>query len=389
MPFSEASKTQADVSAARRDVMDLGLFMMPLHSGERDYRELLEQDRDAIKLADRLGYAEAWVGEHYTASPEPITNPLQFMATLIHETKHIKFATGVINLPQHHPAMVAGDVAQFDHLSSGRYVMGVGPGGLISDFELFKTTDMNRSEMMVESVRMIHEIWRSDPPYNVTGKYWDAVVQKTHHPNVGFGPMRKPFQKPYPPLAVSAMSPNSSTARTAGSQGWGIVSANFMPVNQMKTHWNQYIIGAESAGLRPDRQNWRIARSILVGDSEAEVAEYFARPDNSYNFYYDYLVQDMRLFNMLGIFKPEASIPDAQVDAKSCIDWIVMRGTVDSVVDQLVAMIDQTGSFRELLLTHKDWVDDPSVHKKSMELMAEKVLPRIRQHLSSLKTAAD
>ena len=368
--------------------MDLGLFMMPLHSGNRDYRELLEQDRAAIKLADQLGYVEAWVGEHYTASPEPITSPLQFMATLIHETKQIKFATGVINLPQHHPAMVAGDVAQFDHLSSGRYVMGVGPGGLISDFELFKTTDMNRSEMMVEAVRIIHAIWGSDPPYNITGKYWDAVVEKSYHPKVGFGPMRKPFQKPFPPLAVSAMSPNSSTARTAGSHGWGVVSANFMPVNLMKTHWEQYVIGAEGAGIKPDRQNWRIARSILVGRSQAEVDDYFANPSNSYHFYYDYLVEDMRLFNMLGIFKPERSIPDEQVNASACIDWIVMRGTVGSVVDQLVAMIDETGPFRELLLTHKDWVDDPTIHKNSMRLMSEEVLPRVRQHLSSLRTAA-
>jgi alkanesulfonate monooxygenase SsuD/methylene tetrahydromethanopterin reductase-like flavin-dependent oxidoreductase (luciferase family) len=369
--------------------MDLGLFMMPLHSGDGDYRELLEQDREAIKLADQLGYAEAWVGEHYTASPEPITNPLQFMATLIHETKQIKFATGVINLPQHHPANVAGDVAQFDHLSNGRYVMGVGPGGLISDFELFKTAEKNRSEMMVESVRIIHEIWKSDPPYNITGKYWEVVVEKAYHPNIGIGPMRKPLQMPFPPLAVSAMSPNSSTARTAGTQGWGVVSANFMPVNSMKTHWDQYLIGAQAAGIKPDRQNWRIARSILVAESQTEIDDYFARPNNSYHFYYNYLVEDMRLFNMLGIFKPEPSISDEQVNATSCIDWIVMRGNVDSVVDQLVAMIDQTGPFRELLLTHKDWVDDPSIHKRSMRLMSEKVLPRVRQHLSSIKTAAE
>jgi alkanesulfonate monooxygenase SsuD/methylene tetrahydromethanopterin reductase-like flavin-dependent oxidoreductase (luciferase family) len=369
--------------------MDLGLFMMPLHSGDRDYCELLEQDREAIKLADQLGYAEAWVGEHYTANPEPITNPLQFMATLIHETTQIKFATGVINLPQHHPAMVAGDVAQFDHLSGGRYVMGVGPGGLISDFELFKTSDMNRSEMLIESVRMIHEIWRSDPPYNIKGKYWDIVVEKTCHPSVGFGPMRKPLQKPFPPLAVSAMSPNSSTARTAGTQGWGMVSANFMPVNMMKTHWDQYKIGADSVGIKPDPHNWRIARSILVGDTQGEIDDYFSQPSNSYAFYYGYLVEDMRLFNMLSIFKPERSIPDEQVTTSTCIDWIVMRGDVNSVVDQLIAMIDQTGPFRELLLTHKDWVDDPLIHQRSMRLMSEKVMPRVRQHLASLKPAAE
>jgi alkanesulfonate monooxygenase SsuD/methylene tetrahydromethanopterin reductase-like flavin-dependent oxidoreductase (luciferase family) len=369
--------------------MDLGLFMMPLHAGGQDYLEILDQDREAIKLADRLGYAEAWVGEHYTAGPEPITNPLQFMATLIHETRQIKFATGVINLPQHHPAMVAGDVAQFDHLSRGRYIMGVGPGGLVSDFELFKTTDSNRSEMMLEAARMIHEIWASDPPYRIPGKYWDVTVDKSCAPSVGFGPMRKPYQKPYPPMVVSAMSPNSSTARTAGTQGWGVVSANFMPVNLMKTHWTQYEIGARAAGRVADRSKWRVARSVLVAESDQAAEDYLGTPGNSYHFYYQYLVEDMRLFKLLGIFKPDASIPDTQVTAEACLDWIVMRGSPAKVLDQLVAMADEIGAFGGLLLTHKDWADNPIVHQRSMRYMAEDVMPRLRQHLSQLPAAAD
>jgi hypothetical protein len=118
--------------------MKLGLFMMPLHDPKRAYMEVLKQDREAILLADQLGYNEAWVGEHYSCKTEPIPSPLQFMATLIPVTKQIVFGTGVINLPQHHPANVAGEVAQLDHLSEGRYIMGVGPGGLGSDFELFE-----------------------------------------------------------------------------------------------------------------------------------------------------------------------------------------------------------------------------------------------------------
>ena len=58
----------------------------------------------------------------------------------------------------------------FDHLCEGRFVMGIGPGGLGSDFELFKVTDKDRSEMMVESIEIIHKIWASDPPYRIRGK---------------------------------------------------------------------------------------------------------------------------------------------------------------------------------------------------------------------------
>ena len=79
--------------------MQLGLFMQPIHPPSRDYGQVLEEDREAIRLADALGYSECWIGEHFTAAVEPITVPLTFCATLIHETCRIRFGTGVTSLP--------------------------------------------------------------------------------------------------------------------------------------------------------------------------------------------------------------------------------------------------------------------------------------------------
>lgn len=366
--------------------MDCGLFMMPLHDPRRDYLEVLRHDREAILLAEELGFQEVWVGEHYSSSTEPIPDPLQFMATLIPQTKSIKFATGVINIPQHHPAQIAGNAAQFDYLSQGRFVMGIGPGGLASDFELFKVTDKNRSEMMIEAIDIVHKIWASDPPYHITGKYWDVTIDSACHLQLGVGPMRKPYQRPYPPLAVSAMSPNSTTARTAGEKGWGLVSANFMPVVHARTHWNQYCHGAEAAGRRPDRSLWRVARSILVTETDEEARDYLANPKSSYGFYYSYLRNNLGVFNLLKIFKPRDDISDDEVTYPKCVEWIVMHGKPSTVLDQLVAMVDEIGWFGTLLLTHKDW-DIPELHRRSMRLFAERVMPKLANHMTSLRAA--
>src|SRR5512146_501798 len=115
----------------------LGLFMMPLHDPARNYAEILEEDRQSIIMADRLGFSDAWVGEHISSWSERITAPLTFLASVIGETRQITFGTGVLNLPQTHPATVAAQVAMFDQLCDGRFIMGVGPGGLVSDMELF------------------------------------------------------------------------------------------------------------------------------------------------------------------------------------------------------------------------------------------------------------
>jgi alkanesulfonate monooxygenase SsuD/methylene tetrahydromethanopterin reductase-like flavin-dependent oxidoreductase (luciferase family) len=69
----------------------------------------------------------------------------------------------------------------FDHLAAGRFIMGIGPGGLGSDFELFKVTDKNRGEMMVESIEMIHKIWASIP-HRIPGKYWDITIRRMAAP---------------------------------------------------------------------------------------------------------------------------------------------------------------------------------------------------------------
>lgn len=366
--------------------MRLGLFMMPLHDPGRDYMTVLQEDREAIILADQLGYHEAWVGEHYSCKTEPIPDPLQFMATLIPVTRQITFATGVINLPQHHPAQVAGNVAMFDFLSGGRFIMGVGPGGLGSDFELFETFDKNRAEMMVEAVDMIHEIWRTDAPYHIHGKYWNIVVDKQMQPKLGIGPMLKPYQKPFPPLAVSAMSPNSSTAKLAGSRGWGLVSANFTPSNQVLSHWQAYMQGAAAAGHRPDRANWRVARSIVCTETDQQAADYLSNEACSPGWYYRYLRDNLATYKMTGIFKRDQAMPDAELTIPKLLETMVISGSPQRVLDQLIALVDEIGWFGTLLVTHKDW-DDKALHRTSMRLIAEQVMPRLGQHMSTRQAA--
>src|SRR6516162_5375213 len=110
--------------------MRLGYFAMPFHPADRDWGETLEEDRQAVILADRLGFHDAFIGEHLTDRSENVTNSMLFLATLIHQTSQIKLATGTSNLSHCHPALIAANGAMFDHLSHGRFILGVSPGAL-------------------------------------------------------------------------------------------------------------------------------------------------------------------------------------------------------------------------------------------------------------------
>ena len=66
--------------------MKYSTFMMPLHPPGRNVTETLQEDREAIILADRLGFSEAYVGEHITDAAETVTSNMIFLATLASET---------------------------------------------------------------------------------------------------------------------------------------------------------------------------------------------------------------------------------------------------------------------------------------------------------------
>ena len=130
----------------------------------------------------------------------------------------------MINLPNHHPAIVAGEAAQFDHMSGGRFLFGVGSGGLASDFELFEIDPATRQRAFMESIDMILRIWAQDPPYDIRGESWNVQIKKAILPELGVGYMPKPLQKPHPPIHISIASPDSASAKLAGSKGWGVIS---------------------------------------------------------------------------------------------------------------------------------------------------------------------
>ena len=112
-------------------MLNLGLFMMPIHPAGKDLGSSLREDEELVLLADKLNFSESWMGEHYSSSGEPVPSPLIFNSSLINKTKNIKFGTGVVSLPQQHPGVIAGHVALFDHLSKGRFIFGIGAGGLV------------------------------------------------------------------------------------------------------------------------------------------------------------------------------------------------------------------------------------------------------------------
>jgi alkanesulfonate monooxygenase SsuD/methylene tetrahydromethanopterin reductase-like flavin-dependent oxidoreductase (luciferase family) len=368
--------------------MRLGYFTMPLHPMRRSWTDTLREDREAIILADKLGFYDAFVGEHLADGCETITNSMLFLGTLISDTKTIKLATGTSNLSYMHPALIAGNAAMLDHLAEGRFIFGISAGALPIDAEVLGTLDQDRLKMFEEAIDVILATWERDPPYDIDfpDNRYKISTRRTGSVELSLGYLKKPYQKPRPEIVGTVVAPYSKGVIAMGQRDFHPLSANFLRAQYLNTHWMNYTEGKTQAGDQANPADWRIARTIFVADDDKTAARYGVEDANSpYRFYYQQLLGKLSRGKRLGGFKTYRDQPDEEITVDSVLDALVIHGTVNKVVDAILALREEAGDFGELVYAGMDWVD-PALAKRSLQLMAEEVLPRVNAAIA--KSAA-
>ncbi len=368
--------------------MNLGFFTMPIHPLDKDWRVCLREDREAFVLADELGFTEGYVGEHVTDRAENITSCAMFIATLVDATKRIRLGTGTINMPNAHPAQVAANMAMLDHLLDGRLIFGISPGGLLSDAEIFGNLDANRNEMFLEAVNQVIALWTTEPPYNLTGKYWSLSTERQYIPEIGQGIVPKPLQRPHPPIVVTAVAPFSKGVAEAAARGWDPISANFLMPVWVKSHWPKYVEGCEKGGRKADGANWRVAKSVFVADDDKTAREYALGENSPYRQYYQSLATKLIKNGRAELFKTSRDMPDSAVTIDYVMDNLVIWGSPAKVADEILAFRNHVGDFGTLLYAGHDWLDR-DLARRSMILAAEKVLPAVSAAEAGKRVAAE
>ena len=363
--------------------MRLGYFTMPLHPFERDTTETLHEDRETIIYADQLGFYDAFVGEHLTDKAENVTNSLIFLATLIAQTKNIKLGSGTSNLSHSHPTLLASQAAMFDHLAKGRFIFGISPGALASDAEALGILDQDRNQLFAEAIDVILAIWEREPPYNIDfeNNRFKVSTKVTSVPESGRGILMKPYQKPYPEIVGTVVAPFSKGVIAMGKRNFHPMSANFLMSHWLNSHWDNYQEGKNSVQQKANPADWRVARTIFVSD-DASTAKRYGREDanSPYRYYYRQMLTKMMMSKRHVIFKKHVDEDDSHVTMDRLLDELVIAGTVEDVVQQILTLREQVGPFGEIVYAGMDLVD-PALGRRSMELMAHEVMPRVNQAL--------
>ena len=237
----------------------------------------------------------------------------------------------------------------------------------------------DRNRLFAEAIDVILAIWERDAPYDIDlpGNRFKVSTANTQNPAIGRGAMYKPYQKPHPEIVGTVVAPGSKGVIAMGERGFHPLSANFLLSQYLASHWSNYAEGRRRAGQAADPADWRIARTIFVADDERTARRYALEDSASpYRHYWDLLLRKMLISRRHAIFKTHPEQDDRELTTDYMVGRLVICGTPDSVAEQILALREETGDFGEIVYAGMDWVD-PALAKRSMELMAEKVMPQV------------
>jgi limonene 1,2-monooxygenase len=346
-------------------LMRFGIFMAPFHPTGQNPTLALERDLDLLVHLDRLGFDEAWIGEHHSAGFEIIASPEVFIATAAERTKRIRLGTGVSSLPYHHPLLLADRMILLDHLTRGRVMLGCGPGQLTSDAHMLGIpADLQRPRMH-EALDAIMHLLRSDEPLTMETDWFtirDARLQL------------KSYQQPHLEVAIAAsISPTGAIA--AGKYGAGLLSIAATSAggfDALGTHWNTWNVESEKHGNVADRNKWRLVGPMHLAETKAE-----AEAQAKYG-----ILEFSRYFSHVLPAGPTQGDTAEEIIANVHNGGFAVIGTPDDAIAKIQSLIDESGGFGTFLMFAHDWARPEHTHA-SFELFAKYVMPHFQNQLAA------
>jgi limonene 1,2-monooxygenase len=351
-----------------------GAFIAPFHPVDENPTLALARDMELVELMDRLGYDEAWIGEHHSAGYEIIASPELFIAAASQRTRHIRLGTGVSSLPYHQPLMLADRINQLDHMTRGRVMFGVGPGALPSDAFMMGIDVLRQRDMMDEAIEVLVPLLRGEV-VSAKSDWFTLNEARLQLP---------PYTLPHVEICVaSQVSP--AGARAAGKHGLGLLSIGATTTggfNALAANWDICEQRAKEFDRDVRRDQWRLVGPMHIAETREQA------------------VDDVKfgLEKWLYYFREIAALPLAPgggfenaVEAMRASGLAVI-GTPDDAVEQLERLGAQSGGYGAFLFMDHNWADWPR-KQRSYELFARHVMPRLQQlndaRNASMRWAAD
>ncbi|MBI4696967.1 MAG: LLM class flavin-dependent oxidoreductase [Gammaproteobacteria bacterium] len=343
--------------------LGFGIFLAPFHRAGENPTLALERDLELVAHLDRLGYDEAWIGEHHSAGTEIIASPEIFIAFAAGRTRHIKLGTGVISVGYHNPLWVANRLVQLDHMTRGRIMFGAGPGSLPTDAAMIGIDQSETRDLLEQGFDIIMQLLTTEEPVNFKNQRWDLRDARLH---------LRPYSNPLFDCAVAAVA-SPSGPRLAGKHGVGLLSLGATQAagfDALAMHWDVMEQRAAQFGKVADRSQWRLVGMVHCAETREQ-----ARRDVAYG-----------IAHWFKYFQSVAALPHMNPtgnELEEMIDFVEASGlgiigTPDDCKAQIERLMAQSnGGFGTYLMLAHEWANTEST-RRSYELIAKYVMPQFQ-----------
>ncbi|MBN9485798.1 MAG: LLM class flavin-dependent oxidoreductase [Alphaproteobacteria bacterium] len=354
--------------------MEFGWLTLALSPSPEEDAERIGQLIEQACLAERLGFSDVWLTEHYFTGESVYNDSLLFASALAMRTERVRIGFAVVQTPFHHPVRLATQLALLDNLSNGRIDVGLGKGTVYNEYEFVGhgLTSADSRERMAETVEILERAW-SGEPFRYDGQFHRVQVPALRP---------KPVQQPGPPLWRSVISPASF--EECGRLGLPILTAR-LPVARIRERWALYDKGLQAGGhdeATRDRLLGRSAlwRNVYVADSQAQAEDELAN-----------LLAETRahMMHVREAYNPPDFSPapetlnpwtDPRVADDVAIPYVLetgsLYGTPKRVTEQVAEL--QEAGVRHLLCQTGFGAMPHDLNVASMRRFGEQVMPRFR-----------
>ena len=339
-------------------MLNFGTFLLMQSPSAQSSEEMYARAIEHAQSAEALGFRNIWLAEHHFSTYGYVGRPVQLATYLAAKTSTIRVGTAVIVVPLHHPLMIAEEIATLDVLAHGRVDIGLGRGYQYYEFERLGLELDSARARWDESIDIILCALRGEP-FSYRGTLYDI-------PETSVFP--RPLQKPYPPIWVTAQSPQSVEATV--KRGFNLLTGGFgVPVERMAEF--RQLFDRLVAEVRPAcTPEVGVQRAVYVTDNAADArdaaehARWNMRVTLSLRNHYE----KVEAGHAVAVPMPR------EPDTDELLDRFVVVGTPDTVIRQIQHIREAVG------ISHFNcsfWFGDLDQARvlRSMQLFAREVMP--------------
>lgn len=314
----------------------------------------LENRLKMVEVYDRCGMHAYHVAEHHGTPLGFATSPSVWLSAVIQRTKRIRIGPLIYILPLYHPLRLAEEICMLDHMSNGRFMLGIGRGASPIEAGFFGVPMEEQQRRYFEATEVILKALASET-LDFDGEFYK-------YENV---PMTmRPLQEPHPELWYASRAPESfAWAARAGAN-----TVTLAHDDQVRALTDIFKAAWGEAGNRPeDLPLVGVSRHVIVAETDAEAK------DLARSAYANWVASFRKLWLDRGRPTPMTDLyPDTWEELEAMKNGIA--GSPETVRDYVLNEVERCGT--NYLVSWFAFGDlGVAEVTRSVELFAEHVMP--------------